>query len=221
MKATKRLVTLVVAVGALGLGALVVTVPAVAGGNPFGPAAATAANPGPRPGGNGTGMTGGAGSGIAARDGSCLTPPASGTLSDQQKATMAAVAQEQKLSQDLYAAFAARYELAVFDRIAAAETQHLTAVRTLLDRYGLTDPTAGKPAGQFSDPAVQASYDRLLAQGQASQADALTVAPQIEQRAIDTLRAGQDGLTAPDVQRVYTQLLAAEQQHVTAFQRWS
>jgi len=217
MKATKRWAALVVAVGALGLGAL--AAPAVAGGNPFGPAASVPANQGPGPGGNGTGMTGGGA--ITARDGSCLTSPASGPLTDQQKSTVAAMAQEQKLSQDLYAAFAVRYELAVFDRTAAAETQHLTAVRTLLDRYGLTDPTAGKSAGQFSDPAAQASYDQLLARGQASQAAAVQAALQIEQRAIDALGAGLDGLTAPDVQRVYTQLLAAERQHLTAFQRWS
>lgn len=219
MKATKRWAALVVAAGALGLGALVVAAPAVAGGNPFGSPAAVAGNPGPGWGsGNGSN---GAGSGITLRDGSCLTPPATGTLTDQQKATVAAIAQEQKLSQDLYAAFAARYDLAVFDRLAAAETQHLTAVRTLLDRYGIADPTAGKPAGQFSDPTVQAAYDELLARGQASQAAAAQVGQQVEQRAIDAMQAAMGGMSAPDVQQVYTRLLAAEQQHLTALQRWS
>jgi len=222
MKATKRWAALVVAAGALGLGALLVAAPAVAGANPFGNPAAVAGNPGPGwGGGNGAGSNNGAGSGITLRDGSCLTPPATGTLTDQQKATVAAMTQEQKLSQDLYTAFAARYDLAVFDRIAAAETQHLTAVRTLLDRYGIADPTAGKPAGQFSDPAVQADYDRLLAQGQASQAAAVQVGQQVEQRAIDALQAALGGLSAPDVKQVYTRLLAAEQQHLTALQRWS
>ena len=57
---------------------------------------------------------------------------------------------------DLYVTFADKYAVPVFGHIAAAETQHLNTVRTLLARYGLTDPTADKAAGKFSDPAVQA-----------------------------------------------------------------
>ena len=45
------------------------------------------------------------------------------------------MAEEEKLAHDLYTAFAARYDVRVFQRIAAAETRHLTVVRTLLDRY--------------------------------------------------------------------------------------
>ena len=84
-----------------------------------------------------------------ARDGSCLlggVAPAKGTLTTRQQSTLAAMAQEEKVAHDLYAAFAGRHDAVTFDRIAAAETQHLTAVRTLLQRYGLPDPTAGKPA---------------------------------------------------------------------------
>lgn len=51
------------------------------------------------------------------------------------------MAEEEKLAHDLYTAFADRYEVRIFGRIAAAETNHLTAVRTLLDRYDVTDPT--------------------------------------------------------------------------------
>jgi hypothetical protein len=140
-------------------------------------------------------------------------------LTEQQKTTLTAMAQEEKLAHDLYTAFAAKYDAVVFDRIAASETQHLTAVRTLLDRYGLADPTVGKAAGQFSDPAVQATYDRLLAQGQASEAAALQVGQTVEKTDIDDLRAAQDGLTAADVRQVYEHLLAASQHHLTAFQR--
>jgi hypothetical protein len=159
-----------------------------------------------------------------ARDGSCLDPAvtaATGTLTAQQKATLAAMANEEKLAHDLYAAFAARHDAVIFDRIAIAESNHLAAVRTLLDRYGLTDPTAGKPAGAFSDSAVQATYDRLLAQGQASQTAALKVGQSVEQSAIDGLRTALDKVTAPDVKQVYSRLLAASQQHLTAFGRWS
>jgi hypothetical protein len=127
------------------------------------------------------------------------------------------MAQEEKLAHDLYAAFAARYDAVVFDHIAAAETQHLTAVRTLLQRYGVSDPTANQPAGAFTDPAVQATYDKLLAQGNGSQAAALTAGQQVERDDIADLKAALNGLTAPDVKQAYTNLLAASQRHLTAF----
>ncbi|MGE5827114.1 MAG: DUF2202 domain-containing protein, partial [Micromonosporaceae bacterium] len=145
--------------------------------------------------------------------------PAKGTLTEQQKTTLAAMAQEEKLAHDLYTAFGATYDAVVFDRIAASETQHLSVVRMLLDRYGLADPTAGKPAGQFSDPAVQATYDRLLAQGRANEAAALQVGEKVERTDIDHLKAAQNGLSAADVRQVYEHLLTASEHHLTAFQR--
>ena len=95
------------------------------------------------------------------------------------------------------------------------------ALRTLLTRYGVADPTAGKSAGQFSDAAVQATYDKLLAQGQAGQPAALEAGVTVEQTDIADLTAALDGLSAPDVTQVYTQLRAASQHHLAAFQNWS
>lgn len=227
MKTTTRRAAVLVAAGALGLGGLAVAAPAVAGANPFGHPATASAEPGPgwhSGNGMGAGSGMGAGMGTTARDGSCgglAVTAAKGTLTEQQKTTLAAMAQEEKLAHDLYAAFADKYPAAVFDRTAASETQHLTAIRTLLDRYGLADPTAGKPAGQFSDPAVQASHDKLLSQGQANQAAALQVGQTVEQTDINDLQTALDGLTAPDVQQLYTHLRTASQHHLTAFQNWS
>jgi hypothetical protein len=233
MRTTTRRAAVLVAAGALGLGGLAVAAPAIAGAGPFGQPTVAASNPGPGwHGGSGTGMgmgaggmgaggMGGGGMGTTARGGICgAVTAAKGTLTEQQKTTLAAMAQEEKLAHDLYTAFAGRYPAAVFDHIAASETQHLSAVRTLLDRYGLSDPTAGKPAGQFSDPAVQARYDKLLAQGQASQAAALQVGQSVEKADIADLQAALGGLTAPDVRQVYTHLLVASEHHLTAFQNW-
>ncbi|WP_239141378.1 DUF2202 domain-containing protein [Actinoplanes campanulatus] len=162
--------------------------------------------------------------GSGARDGSCLEASiaaAKGALSEPQKTTLVAMAQEEKVAHDLYTALAGKYDAVVFDRIAASEARHLTVVRTLLSRYGVADPTAGKAAGQFSDPAVQASYDALLAQGKAGQAAALRVGVTVEQTDIADLTAALEGLSAPDVTQVYTQLRMASQHHLAAFQNWS
>jgi hypothetical protein len=224
MRIRTRRVAILVTSGALALGGLAVAAPALAGHGPFGSPTVTAAQPisGWNNGWNkGNGPGPGAGNGTGARDGSCLSTVPSGTLSEQQQTTLAAMAQEEKLAHDLYATFADKYDAAIFDRIARSETQHQAAVRTLLDRYSLADPTAGKAVGQFSDPAVQATYDRLLAQGSTSLAAALQVGQQVETTDIADLRAALDGLTAADVTQVYTNLLSASQRHLAAFQNWS
>jgi hypothetical protein len=226
MRIRTRRVAILATSGALALGGVAVAAPALAGHGPFSSPTVAAAQPvsGWNSGwnnGNGPGSGAGNGAGTGARDGSCLSTVPSGTLSEQQKATLAAMAQEEKLAHDLYATFADKYDAAVFDRIARAETQHQAAVRNLLERYGLADPTAGKAVGQFSDPAVQATYDRLLAQGNTGLAAALQVGQQVETTDIADLRAALDGLSVPDAIQVYTNLLDASQRHLAAFQNWS
>ena len=149
-----------------------------------------------------------------------LAAAPSGTLTSTQKATLATMAEEEKLAHDLYAAFAARYDPVVFDRIAAAETRHRAAVRTLLGRYRVADPTAGKAAGSFASATVQATYDRLLQQGSASQRAALGVGVTVEQDDIAALQQARSGLTAQDVRQVYGHLLTASRRHLAAFQAW-
>jgi hypothetical protein len=227
MRITTHRAAILVAAGAVALGGVAVAAPALAGagpfGNPFtvtqdaGPGSGGGMGPGGGMGAGGMGPGGGMGHGTPARDGSCLSTVPTGTLSDAQKSTLVAMAQEEKLARDLYTAFAARYDAVVFDRIARSETQHLAMIRTLLDRYGLADPTAGKPAGQFSDATVQVTYDQLLARGTANLTAALEVGEEVERTDIADLRAALNGMTAADVTRVYTMLLHASERHLAAF----
>ncbi|MCM4081217.1 DUF2202 domain-containing protein [Paractinoplanes hotanensis] len=228
MKTITRRTATLVAAGALGLGGLAVAAPALAGAGPFGPGhsiTATAQPSGPGMGygsGMGSGYRYGMGSGFG--DGTCMGSAVTaqqGTLTAAQKSTLASMAQEEKLAHDLYVAFAARYDAVVFDHIAAAESQHLTAVRTLLQRYAVSDPTANRPAGTFTDPAVQATYDKLLAQGKQNLSAALAAGQQVERTDIADLKTALTDLTAPDVKQVYANLLTASERHLAAFTRWA
>ena len=93
------------------------------------------------------GAGGGMGMGITAHDGGCgglaVTAP-QGTLTEQQKATLAAMAQEEKLAHDLHTAFADKYPTVVFDRIAASETQHLRG--TIMGGRAGHDAVSVRPA---------------------------------------------------------------------------
>jgi hypothetical protein len=159
---------------------------------------------------NGTGMMGG----IA------VTAP-SGSLSAAQKTALAAMAEQQQLARDLYQAFATRYDNVMFDHLADAATYQLDAVHTLLTRYGVTDPTTGRSAGSFSDPAVQATYNRLLTQGQSGYTDALQAAASLEAAHTTILTGDLTGLSAPDVRQVYTRLLADSEMYQAMFTRLS
>lgn len=141
----------------------------------------------------------------------------SGELTDAQTAALASMAEEEKLAHDLYAAFADTYSVRTFSRIAAAETRHLDAVRLLMDRYDVTDPTAGKAAGEFTAESIQEAYDTQLRSGSASLDAAYAVGVAVETADIDALEAASAGLTAPDVVQVYTTMLAASERHLAAF----
>lgn len=201
--------------GALAAGAF--AVPALAAGQGNGPPASV---PGQqqvmRQAGPGTGSQ----LQIRARDGSCLNFVAAGKLTQAQRTQLAAMAVSEKTSHDLYVQFAKAYGLPVFDHLAAAEANHLQALRTLMARYGVTDPTAGKAVGVFGSAAAQATYDRLLAQGRTGQQAALRVAQGLEQQAIARYGDAISGLNAPAAERVYSNLRTAETRHLAAIERW-
>lgn len=165
--------------------------------------------------GEGRGMERGTQSSGGTADGLAGVP--SGTLTSEQQATLTSMAEEEKVAHDLYIAFGELYGDTVFDRISNAETKHLDAVQTVLERYNLADPTAGQPVGKFSSDSMQKLYDTLLAQGSVSRDGAYEAARTVERADINDITTAMDGLTAPDVLAVYSHLLTGSQHHLTAF----
>lgn len=143
--------------------------------------------------------------------------PAQGTLTDAQKTALAGMAEEEKLAHDVYVALAASSGDARFTMVARSESRHLDAVRVLLTRYGVTDPTAGNADGSFASSTVQSLYDTLAAQGKASPVAALQVGVTIEKTDIADLATAGKGVSAADVTTVYQRLSAASQHHLAAF----
>lgn len=133
-------------------------------------------------------------------------------------ATLAYNREEEKLAHDVYLALAAKYpETSIFTRIASSEERHFSAVGTLLDRYDVIDPAAGKAAGSFTDPQLQALYTSLVAQGSASLDAAYQVGLAIEKLDISDLQTAMAADLPADVDRVLSRLLAGSQQHQAAF----
>lgn len=151
------------------------------------------------------------------RGGAHLPAPAA-SITDQEKADLAFSREEERLARDLYQLFANKYDQArPFSNIVRAEQQHFTMTGVLLQRYGLTDPAAGKPAGTYASAELQKLYDGWLAQGNKSLAEAYKVGVALEKRDIADLKELVDRTKAADIKQVYTNLKNASERHLWAF----
>ncbi len=175
--------------------------------------------------GTGARMGAGMGAGMGSRmargagveaDAPCLLADgaAQGTLTSDQKARLAAMAEEEKLAHDVYVELAKSSGDVRFARLAGAESRHVAAVRALMVRYAVSDPTAGRADGQFSTPATATAYASFVADGKASLDAALVVGRAIERADIADLKTAGTGVTAADVTTVYSHLSTASGMHL-------
>lgn len=126
---------------------------------------------------------------------------------------------EEKLAHDVYVTLGEEYGVRVFTNIARSETQHQSAVASLLDLYGIKNPTLNDKVGVFDDPKLQSFYDDLIAKGMLSLQDALEVGVLVEKTDIADLKEILAGNEPAEVDRVLTQLLKASYNHLAAFER--
>lgn len=141
------------------------------------------------------------------------------TLSPEEIAGLKFMREEEKLAHDVYVALFDLWGVAVFSQIALSETTHTEAILALLIKYGVADPAAGKAAGEFEDPALQALYNTLIAMGRLSLIDALKVGALIEETDIHDINAKKAVTDEADILKVYDSLLCGSRNHLRAFNR--
>lgn len=125
--------------------------------------------------------------------------------------------QEEKMARDLYLEFDEEYGARQFANIARSEQKHMDAVRALLARYGVTDPTRGDAIGEFDSAQIQALYDDLLAKGLQSLAKAAKVGITVEKVDIADINDMLDDKPAADISQVLENLKAGSYNHLGAF----
>lgn len=153
----------------------------------------------------------------ARQGGTGLAGLATGELTVEQEEALAFWLEEEKVARDLYTAFAEQYDAPVFERIARSEAQHMTAVQTLLERYGIADPTEGTAPGEFVNEELAALYASLYELGSQSYADALQVGQTVEKDDLEVLAELAEDVDAPDVDAVVARQIDASQRHLEAF----
>ncbi len=154
-----------------------------------------------------------------AETGSVATAAAKSGLSAEEVADLLHMREEEKLARDVYLALYDKWGLTIFQNIAKAEQTHMDAVGDLLKTYGIPDPVAKtKDArGVFESPKLQDLYKQLVAQGSASEIDALKVGATIEDLDIKDLNEAISRTTHSDIQQVYENLKRGSENHMRAF----
>lgn len=141
------------------------------------------------------------------------------SLSAAETASLAFMREEEKLAQDVYAQLDALWgtQTRVFGNITQSEATHTEAVRQLLVRYALPDPTAALAAGVYQNATLQTLYTTLVATGSVSLVDGLQVGAAIEEIDIIDLQTALAEVDNQDINLVYQLLLKGSRNHLRAF----
>ncbi len=140
-----------------------------------------------------------------------------GQLTQQDAARVLLLREEEKLARDVYLTLGDRWNVPVFKNIAQAETRHMSAMKMLVDTYGLQDPVTDDSVGTFTSPEFTKLYRELVASGSDSLADAYRVGVKIEELDIKDLKDSLATAQSTDVRTVFQNLLRASENHLRAF----
>ncbi|HRX01895.1 MAG TPA: DUF2202 domain-containing protein [Anaerolineae bacterium] len=152
------------------------------------------------------------------RGGTVALPVIAGDdLSADEIAGLAFMREEEKLARDVYQTLGDLWGTQIFSNIARSEQAHMDAIGTLLDRYGIADPTDGNTIGEFTNADLQALYDDLVDLGSQSVADALSVGAIIEETDISDLLDELATVEHSNIQRVYSSLENGSENHLRAY----
>lgn len=125
--------------------------------------------------------------------------------------------EEEKLARDVYLQLYDMWGTNTFNNIGSSEQTHMDAMKTLIDRYGLSDPAEGLGIGEFTDPVLQQLHDELIEQGSRSELDALKVGAAIEEIDIMDLEEYLQQTENQDIGIVYENLLKGSRNHLRSF----
>lgn len=124
--------------------------------------------------------------------------------------------EEEKMAQEVYLKFYELWGSTVFVNIAKSEATHTSAVLSLLNYFGISDP-ASTEVGVFTNQAIQSLYNELVAAGSESALKAFETGAFIEEYDIQDLENLLAANSNADIQIVYGNLLKGSRNHLRAF----
>jgi hypothetical protein len=137
-------------------------------------------------------------------------------LTSAEQEALLYMREEEKLAHDVYITLYNLWQLPLFNNIASSEQTHTQTVKSLLDRYGITDPASAE-VGVFTNSDLQQLYDTLIEQGSQSLGDALKVGALIEEVDIQDLDQALVTVQQADIRLAFENLKAGSENHLRAF----
>lgn len=140
-------------------------------------------------------------------------------LTANEKKWLIFMREEEKLARDVYTTLGNKWKVNIFSNIASSEQTHTDAVKALLIRYGIDDPSTNNAVGVYTSPVMQKLYNDLTKQGGNSLTEALVVGAIIEDLDINDLDKAILETSKPDILQVYKNLQKGSRNHLRAFIR--
>lgn len=139
-------------------------------------------------------------------------------VSLEEASGLAFMREEEKLAHDVYIVLYSKWGQRVFNNIASSESQHMNAIKKLLDKYELADPVGSNNVGVFVDTLLQNLYNNLTSYGDSSLVHALTVGAIIEEIDIRDIQNEIDStVDNEDIGYVYDNLIRGSRNHLRAY----
>jgi hypothetical protein len=138
-------------------------------------------------------------------------------LTEAEQTSLTFMAEEEKLAQDVYTALADIWGVSIFNNIANSESKHVNSVIQLASKYNISSDLL--PAGEFTNPELQALYDSLVAIGSQSLTDALKVGVTIEVVDIEDLETALATTSNANMISTYDKLLSGSENHLASFSK--
>jgi len=138
-------------------------------------------------------------------------------VNQEEIAGLILMREEEKLARDVYTTLGEKWGINIFTNIAKSEQTHTDAVKVLLDRYDITDPVKDDTIGVFTSEVLDKLYNDLVAQGNTSLVEALTVGAIIEDLDIKDLNELTKKTNKEDIIVTYNNLNKGSRNHLRAF----
>lgn len=138
-------------------------------------------------------------------------------ISDEQRAHLEYMYEEEKMARDIYAALGEIWNLRIFGNISQAEEQHMSRIADIASEYDLNLPELSE--GEFYNSEIRELYDSLMARGSTGPNEALEVGRIVEITDIADLESILEAGMPEDVSRILERLLSGSENHLSAFNR--
>lgn len=126
--------------------------------------------------------------------------------------------EEEKLAHDVYTVMYQKYGAKVFGNILNSEETHQDRVLALLQARNIADPRSSE-IGVFTNPELQALYNKLIEQGNLSEVEAYKVGVAIEEKDIADITTQLATATDADIVSTLEDLRSGSESHLRAFNR--